>query len=506
MITRIVFPTNEINLRSVDSDDSVKPYNIFGVDSLSLLIGNNGAGKTHAFKDLIHEFRQGGIAKLSSRCVFKAEPKDGAIENYLEKDWGLIYFTPVPHGGRVHRSNKICDASPKANHPLDAFDLKDQTDLLKGFGVKTKLKAFLRVDRKKVICYLLDIASSITNDECGERLLGSEFKVFKALCADIKDRGSAFGIVAALSLRKGKSNGPVSKALHTCIAALDKRFFTDFDPVEVFSVFAVIEDQMSAKLQRPRLVADAIRFRFGIELMDGLGQGISPIIAREFLQKCDDLQEFIRKNHIKITKSPTFGFSFALGDSMDRAWLGGGFISRILNLGWEGLSSGEWALLSQMYLISRAVDGLVENGAKSVLILIDEGDAFLHLEWQRRYIGEIDKFLFKTKERLGLNTVQVIIATHSPLLASDVPSEYVCRLGEGPQEQVPSFAAPLQTLLNLSFSAKSIGQHAIETVNKTIGRIESRSMTDMDHYVVSIVDDPLIKGELKRLMQQNGYQ
>ncbi|MFI8221837.1 hypothetical protein [Pseudomonas sp. NPDC085632] len=505
MLTRIIFPANEINLRSVHPDGSVNSHNIFGVDSISLLIGHNGAGKTHVLKDLIYEFRQGGATKISSRCILKAEPENGDIKDYLKKEWGLVYFTPVPHGGRVSRSNRICDASPKSNRPLNAFDLKDQTDLLKGFGVKTKLKATLKVDRKKVICYFLDIASSIKNDEFGERLLGRHFQGFKGFCADIKERRTTFGMVAGVLLRKSKNDGHMAETLHSFITELDKRFFKECDLIKVFSVFAVVEHQMSSGLQRRQLFAEVVRSFFGIELMEGLGQGISPVIAPEFIEKCREVEDFVRNNGLKITKSSTFGFSSNIDDAMSRKLLGGGFLSRIINLGWKGLSSGEWALLSQMHLISRAVETLVKNGATSILILIDEGDAFLHLEWQRRYIGEIDKFLLLTKERLGLDTIQVIIATHSPLLASDVPSEYVCRLGKDSKDPVPSFAAPLQTLLNLSFSAKSIGQHAIETVNETIVRIESRTMTELDHYVVSIVDDPLIKSELERLMQMSGY-
>jgi len=87
------------------------------------------------------------------------------------------------------------------------------------------------------------------------------------------------------------------------------------------------------------------------------------------------------------------------------------------------------------------------------------------------------------------------------LLTSDVPSEFICRL-ESPStaEAQPSFAAPIHTILNLSFDSSTIGEFATRKINATIDKLEnSEPLTPVDHYIIASVDDPIIRRELQRL-------
>ncbi len=65
------------------------------------------------------------------------------------------------------------------------------------------------------------------------------------------------------------------------------------------------------------------------------------------------------------------------------------------------------------------------NNKKSFIILIDEPDLHLHLDWQKKYIQKlIDVFS-------NLNTeikIHFIIATHSPFILSDLPNESIILL------------------------------------------------------------------------------
>ncbi|QJI38414.1 AAA family ATPase [Pseudomonas sp. ADAK13] len=136
----------------------------------------------------------------------------------------------------------------------------------------------------------------------------------------------------------------------------------------------------------------------------------------------------------------------------------------------------------------------------NILLLIDEGDAFLHLEWQRRYIMQINDFLYRCKKDLDIKNLQLILATHSPLLATDIPRDFVCTL-DSPDPQ-PSFAAPLQLILNKSFNSRSIGEFATREINRTLHRIKSGKLENKDLYIIEMIDDPVIKREILYLLKE----
>lgn len=73
-------------------------------------------------------------------------------------------------------------------------------------------------------------------------------------------------------------------------------------------------------------------------------------------------------------------------------------------------SSGQWHILSSLLFVSLAVED-------DTLILIDEPENSLHPQWQREYLN-----LF-AKAVSSCNGVHVIVATHSPLVASSLPPD-----------------------------------------------------------------------------------
>ena len=81
------------------------------------------------------------------------------------------------------------------------------------------------------------------------------------------------------------------------------------------------------------------------------------------------------------------------------------------------------------FILSRIYEKTNKN-KKSFIILIDEPDLHLHLDWQRQYIHKlIDVFwrLLSQKEFKNIY-LHFIIATHSPFILSDVPGENVILL------------------------------------------------------------------------------
>ncbi len=73
-------------------------------------------------------------------------------------------------------------------------------------------------------------------------------------------------------------------------------------------------------------------------------------------------------------------------------------------------SSGQWHILSSLLFVSLAVED-------DTLILVDEPENSLHPQWQREYLNLFAKAISSCQG------VHVVVATHSPLVASSLPPE-----------------------------------------------------------------------------------
>lgn len=82
-----------------------------------------------------------------------------------------------------------------------------------------------------------------------------------------------------------------------------------------------------------------------------------------------------------------------------------------------GLSTGQEAFLTHF---ARLNDLKNKLGTKAIWLMIDEGDLYFHPEWQKRYFSELLDYV---KLLFPRNKVQIIITTHSPFIASDLPKQ-----------------------------------------------------------------------------------
>jgi polyhydroxyalkanoate synthesis regulator phasin len=105
-----------------------------------------------------------------------------------------------------------------------------------------------------------------------------------------------------------------------------------------------------------------------------------------------------------------FDLQEALGDDnfLDYSWGG-------------GLSTGEEAYLTHFARLYDLIVGKNKiNFEHPILLMIDEGDLYFHPEWQKKYFSELLKYI---KFLFPKNKVQIILTTHSPFIASDLPKQ-----------------------------------------------------------------------------------
>lgn len=138
-----------------------------------------------------------------------------------------------------------------------------------------------------------------------------------------------------------------------------------------------------------------------------------------------------------------------------------------------GLSSGEMLLLNQfgklMSILKKNSNGKYylpsdvnsESPAENAVIMLDEAEVAFHPEWQREYFNAFLRFIQKNIADQGTH-VQIIIATHSPIILSDIPKQntvFLKRNEKGTEtvDNSETFAANIFSLYQNAFFLDEAG-------------------------------------------------
>ncbi|WP_145335718.1 AAA family ATPase [Paenibacillus xylanexedens] len=225
----------------------------------------------------------------------------------------------------------------------------------------------------------------------------------------------------------------------------------------------------------------------------------------------DDRLTFFLGNGVKTEKS--------INILIEKYKKASGF-TPFLNFDWRGLSSGEKAMLSTYARFFRLSDeqeryhNLKLND--QVIVLIDEGELYLHPEWQKRFLLSVVNFLptiYKGR------TIQVIITSNSPIIVSDLPAsnlifidktEKGSKVIDGLLDNKQTFAANIHTLMSDAFfmSTGLIGDFARYKVNLLINQIMNRSSDDLweDKDIleksINIIGEPVLRNKIRHMLQE----
>ena len=155
---------------------------------------------------------------------------------------------------------------------------------------------------------------------------------------------------------------------------------------------------------------------------------------------------------------------------------------------------------------------------KILFFFLDEVEITLHPKVQQ---GIIQNLLYFTEEFFPESSLhlQIIFATHSPIILSDVPSPNVIFLYKEPgqyKSQIESsktlktFGSNIYTLYQDSFFITNIpiGDFAREQINKAIKDINSKYETQVNaspltEYIVSQIGEPILKNMIESRMNNN---
>lgn len=158
---------------------------------------------------------------------------------------------------------------------------------------------------------------------------------------------------------------------------------------------------------------------------------------------------------------------------------------KIWEVSYKDFSSGQKILFYRFFQILRQV--LSRDKYKEFIVLIDEPDLHLHLDWQRKYI----KTLIDIFSNLEDTKIQFIIATHSPFIVSDIPKENIIVLNWWKVEELnnQTFGANYIDLIRdwFFFENKNLMWNFAETV------IWKLADEERDIYLENVLDEKKIE-------------
>lgn len=189
----------------------------------------------------------------------------------------------------------------------------------------------------------------------------------------------------------------------------------------------------------------------------------------------------------------------------------------------DNLSSGEKQILYSMSGVMDHISNLSSIPTKDsrrvayhhINIVLDEAELYFHPEYQSKFISKfLDLINSGIIDKRRIRSINLLIATHSPYLLSDIPRNNVLFLGDSSEDEAPNtFAANIYDLLKSSFFMKTgigdFASHKIQNLLRTYHEIDKSKRKsnflrnrDIFEYTVSVIGDPYLHDSLKQIFDE----
>lgn len=507
MIESIQLESQELTMRPITGSDG-KKLKLFKADSVNVIIGTNGAGKTRALRQIAAAMSETGEA-FGCRITF--EGGEVHQEQALQR-MGVIFFTPIPFFVDLPSDERrFINATPVFSNTRDSTRIDfEQFQLLKDkLGIDSSPLVTMSCDEPRLLAMLSralvrailrtgTVPSAVSNlpvDDIRNQT-DSLLKIFGQVELDRNEVSSRRNA----PVRAQDLAGFIIQYIRHLIKVAHGE---NYLPVMTALQLASADRRDSTKVSRAFFsVALKTELNFGSKLDDKTTSDLRRYIERAKLIYSSENNWSLTETSKGIRGSVEYKNSKVLVADPDAELEG--FVS----VGWEGFSSGQLALFNQFTHITQHAKTMLQQGLKEVLLLIDEGDIFLHASWQRRYV-ELLNTLAEELRKVGMHVVQIVLTTHSPSIITDIPSRYILRLNreeKSAPREVRGFAAAPQDVLNSSFEADAIGSFAKEVLTNTAKSIKRTGGSARDRSIISLIDDPIIRREFERLLSIFGNQ
>jgi predicted ATPase len=463
----------------------------FDIDSMSVLIGKNGSGKTRTLIGLAEALTSGPMFNDSIGTSYTDE-NGVRIEHersYASSELGAIYYTSIPFRRKMRRGRTLIEASSLGG----------------GVREEAKMRLFKKIARdldpdiNPGVTAFVSYPASTIQRVLYQALLEPDVELF-----DVARNANLTHIrslrAAQASIRPPEQGGlpdAADSALRSIERDLRERegelfaYLTDWADntpdvrMERLSWLAALSKAVPSDEARAKGTVRGVLHHLGLAAVDhdqvdqqGFAK-VSELASRTF-------SVLIGLSAMTLMHDDEREINFEIED--DGLYQLLCRENTAIEFRWENLSSGLLAIVEQFAALDVAVKRLSERGCKSALLLLDEPDAFLHLEWQRRYIDLLNTFLGDLKRLGDFDSLQVVIATHSPVIAADLPGAMVQSL-DPDGRRFKTFAAPIDDLIYQSFDSNSMGEYASRKIRELHLRARERRLSERDQALIAEIAD-----------------
>lgn len=459
----------------------------FSVDSMGVLLGQNGSGKTRLMINVAEVLTSG--TRIGDQGHWRGWDSNGLLTARDAKDppkgLGVLYYTPLPYRRRITPHERCIDASSFRSVATRSRSLRQFQFIAHRLGVPTQLVGRLAyrkdIFRRLVVprmleadCRLIDPLMESRRQELGRQ------REYKFNGTSYKDEVDHFakGVEAWILSLLGPNENNVLVTLacldHAAQSPSQRAVFTQ----AFMQIVGIAEFHESKADSRRSSKHDAVqRFK---NLLSTTFDFLD--VARSWRLQSVNLQDQVGLE-VQINFADSQRRSFSQIGAFD--------------IEWTNLSSGLLSLVEQFTQLERGLERLRRRGLLKVLILIDEGDAYLHMDWQRQYILHLDQFLGGAKKSLGFNSLQVLLATHSPIITGDFPAAMVQRLGPTLDNNIKPFGSSLDALVLETFGTPSIGEFAANKIKGLREKFISDTLGPDDHALIDEIGDIGLRRAIK---------
>lgn len=240
-------------------------------------------------------------------------------------------------------------------------------------------------------------------------------------------------------------------------------------------------------------------------------------ILRDFLECCEkqdtkladtqwyhQVKKFYKEyNTFELPDIIDYGYSVLIAKLLADCEETGSYFKRMIKINTHPVSSGEMALINIFSSLYKVMTN--HTMEDNILLFLDEIDAFLHPRWQQRILLHLTSWI-NENENFNNKKVQIILASHSPIILSDIPRDRVIYLKTGKQIQRDrkTFGANIGSLYYDSFfmDKGSIGNIARGKIQKVINCVEKGEKPDFSkeelYYIIENIGEPFLRDKLKR--------
>lgn len=515
-LSEVRSPTESVLLRISHSDSYSRPSSRSKVNSLTVLYGENGWGKTHlmleACKSLSNTKGERRIAvvwesaghlyldpgSILKRNIATEFPSGEITVRNFETPFGAVFYTTSPFEANKRRSIKsevffdVTSSFSPSNPFAGAALLRAFTKLPKDFPFIEAAEVRMRVRLPSLRSLLEKIMPELNRWNSNDSNFHNYQRRILTRLDQLLYKRAEEALVVALLIALQDS---VSRALEVLLHLADK--IKLFDEVNG----SALQDDVA----KDGTTEAVIHFLGGTNYPPNSNYYV-PLTLYHFL----DIE---LPSHVKeLGRKMTLGrLALAFDKFSDSHWE---MLHQATDLGlvswsFRNLSSGQVALLMLFSSLSSAMNRLPPR--QTTFLFIDEGEMFMHPAWQRRYITDLLEFLKKFPE--VSSHLNVILSTHSLIVAADAPPNRLFDVKMG--EMTNGFGYGPKDFLNQIYRVDEFqGEHASRLMgtlvdyirNSVAGGISSSDAFSLAH---SIADDRLrnyLTNELARRGKSGGRE